>query len=314
MGPMISVVVPAFNCRSTIERCMEALRNLNYTNYEVIIVDDGSTDGTQDILKKSSSGTIRCVRQENAGPAAARNAGAKTARGEILGFTDSDCVPGKDWLNSVPQHFDDKKVVGVEGKIETDRLGVLTQSVRSEGGRYLTANMFYRKKDFLAEGGFDERFRRAFREDTDMAIRMASRGIMRFERRSCVYHIPRDITLYGLLKKQEMYFYEALFFKKHGKKASAYSMYSLSGNPAVRSGIAFLALLSAVSAFFIPIMALPAISFYVGSFAYAFYVLLSEKKLSIDHMKFLPFSFLIPLATLFWILTGWIMFRNVAAR
>src|SRR3989338_4114452 len=301
MGPMISVVVPAFNCRSTIERCMEALRNLSYTNYEVIIVDDGSTDGTQDILKKSSSGTIRCVRQENAGPAAARNAGAKAARGEILGFTDSDCVPGKDWLNSVPQHFDDKKVVGVEGKIETDRLGVLTQSVRSEGGRYLTANMFYRKKDFLAEGGFDERFRRAFREDTDMAIRMMSRGRIDYEDSSKVYHIPRDVSLFSLIKRQQLYFYELLFFRKHGSRASRYSTHGFTGNPFVRSAIAGIAIISlAIGAIEGIFLAVP-VAFSAGSTLYFFIAMAKERRLSIPNIAVLPFSFLLPMATLYWL-------------
>ncbi|MBS3054182.1 MAG: glycosyltransferase family 2 protein [Candidatus Aenigmarchaeota archaeon] len=310
MAPLISVVVPAYNCRGTIDRCIQALKNLDFKNYEIIIVDDGSTDGTQDMLKKAASGKMRCMRQENAGPAAARNTGAKAARGEILAFTDSDCVPYPGWLDHVARQFADKGVVGVEGAIETDRMAVLTQSVKSEGGRFLTANMFYRKKDFLAEGGFDERFRRAFREDTDMAIRMMSLGRIVYEPTSKVYHIPRDVTLFSLIKRQELYFYEPLFFKKHGSRASRYSMHGIIGSPVVRSAIAggaavSLALGAIESAFF----AIPA-ALWAASTIYFFVIIVKENKWNGPNVAALPFSFLLPLATLYWLVRGIIFWRG----
>src|SRR3989338_5963284 len=301
MAPLISVVVPAYNCRGTIDRCIQALKNLDLKNYEIIIVDDGSTDGTQDMLKKAASGKMRCMRQENAGPAAARNTGAKAARGEILAFTDSDCVPYPGWLDHVARQFADKGVVGVEGAIETDRMAVLTQSVKSEGGRFLTANMFYRKKDFLAEGGFDERFRRAFREDTDMAIRMMSLGRIVYEPTSKVYHIPRDVSLFSLIKRQQLYFYELLFFRKHGSRASRYSTHGFTGNPFVRSAIAGIAIISlAIGAIEGIFLAVP-VAFSAGSTLYFFIAMAKERRLSIPNIAVLPFSFLLPMATLYWL-------------
>ncbi|MBI4019207.1 MAG: glycosyltransferase [Candidatus Aenigmarchaeota archaeon] len=310
MKPLISVIVPAYNCRATIERCMGAMKRLNYGNCEIIIVDDGSTDGTHDMIKKACSGRIRWIRQDNAGPAAARNAGAEAAKGDILAFTDSDCVPYSDWLDHVPQHFINKNIVGVEGEIETDRLGVFTQSVRSEGGRYLTANIFYKRKEFLAEGGFDERFRRAFREDTDMAIRMMARGRIVYESASKVYHIPRNVSLFSLIKRQELYFYEPLFFKKHGSHAVRYSTHGITSSPFVRSAIAGVALLSLVlgsieSMFF----AVPA-ALWAASTLYFFGVMVKENKWNGPNIAALPFSFLLPLATLYWLLRGAIFWRG----
>jgi len=94
--PKVSVVVASYNGAMTLRICLESLRRLNYPDYEVILVDDGSTDETREIA--SCFPDVRTIRQSNRGLSAARNTGIVNATGEIVAFTDSDCRADEDWL------------------------------------------------------------------------------------------------------------------------------------------------------------------------------------------------------------------------
>jgi len=103
---MISVVIPAKDAEGTLEECLQAtlFQEGFDQDYEVIVVDDGSTDETAAIAEGLG---VKVIRQSNAGSAAAGNAGALAARGEIVAFTDSDCVPALDWLAQLCRPFSD---------------------------------------------------------------------------------------------------------------------------------------------------------------------------------------------------------------
>ncbi|MEL7237597.1 MAG: glycosyltransferase, partial [Planctomycetota bacterium] len=94
--PKVSVIVCSYNGASTVESCLASMQRLNYPDYEVIFVDDGSTDHTQDILRNFKS--VRNIVQTNHGLSFARNVGMRAARGEIIVYTDSDCEADEDWL------------------------------------------------------------------------------------------------------------------------------------------------------------------------------------------------------------------------
>jgi len=106
-SPMISVIIPAFNVVNFLERCVNSIINQNFNNFEIIIVDDGSDDGTGELCLDLANGNkdISVVRQENAGVSAARNLGLQKSRGEWIFFLDAD-----DWV--------DKDIFGV---FESDR-------------------------------------------------------------------------------------------------------------------------------------------------------------------------------------------------
>lgn len=89
MDPLISVVIPNYNGMLYVEEAVESALNQDYQNIEVIVVDDGSTDGSQKLLRKYEN-RIRLIETENRGAAAARNTGMKVARGELIAFLDSD--------------------------------------------------------------------------------------------------------------------------------------------------------------------------------------------------------------------------------
>ena len=95
---MISIIMPVFNAENTVGRTISSILNQSMQNFELIIVDDGSTDGTAGVCARFESEKIVCCRQENAGPAAARNTGLAMARGSLICFVDADDTVREDYL------------------------------------------------------------------------------------------------------------------------------------------------------------------------------------------------------------------------
>src|SRR5204862_3717683 len=112
--PMVSVILCTYNGGRTLARCLEALRNLSYSNYEVIVVDDGSTDDVPEITSQFAE-DVRMIRTSNRGLGAARNTGLEAARGEIVAYIDDDAWPHEHWLNYLADTFAASDCVGVRG-------------------------------------------------------------------------------------------------------------------------------------------------------------------------------------------------------
>ncbi len=109
----VSVVVVAYNASKTLGKCLESLIQQNYLNYEVIVIDDGSTDDTLRIAKQFSVKFFRC--ELNRGWGAVRNLGLKKATGKIIAFTDADCVVEEDWLEKLVNTFENFPDAGAVG-------------------------------------------------------------------------------------------------------------------------------------------------------------------------------------------------------
>ena len=90
--PTISVIVPVYNIMELLPRCVASLRGQTYADLEILLVDDGSTDGTGELCDRlaAEDSRIRVLHKENGGTSSARNLGIENARGEFLGFVDSD--------------------------------------------------------------------------------------------------------------------------------------------------------------------------------------------------------------------------------
>jgi glycosyltransferase involved in cell wall biosynthesis len=110
VAPTISVIIPTYNRKGLLKECLESLFDQTYPreNYEIIVVDDGSSDGTEDLLKEMGAvcGNLRYIRQKNGGMFPAWNAGASSANGQILVLTDSDCFVPKYFLGSIISCFE----------------------------------------------------------------------------------------------------------------------------------------------------------------------------------------------------------------
>lgn len=184
MRPKVSIIVPAWNAQRTLEACLRGCRAQSYSPIEVMVVDDGSTDDSAMIAAAAGA---RVLSQSNAGPAAARNLGAADATGTVLAFTDSDCVPQRDWIEHLVRALEHgATAVGGAYAIANDTapLAVLVQeeiALRHEGFTAGTDflgsfNLAVWREAFEEVGGFDPAFRAASGEDNDLAYRLQDRG------------------------------------------------------------------------------------------------------------------------------------------
>ncbi len=102
--PDISVIIPTYNRSRQLAQCLDALSATRDEAFEVIVVDDGSPEPAESVTHAFADRLdIICLRQKNAGPASARNAGVRVARAPILAFTDDDCLPEPDWLHKMAE-------------------------------------------------------------------------------------------------------------------------------------------------------------------------------------------------------------------
>ena len=127
----ISVIVPVYNAESTLPDLLDSLFNQTHRGFEIIVVDDCSSDSTAHIAKNYSCCLIRL--KENRGPAYCRNIGAKKARGELLVFTDGDCRADPGWLENVVRHFSKNDVVALMGRLELLPSNFLGDSISALG-------------------------------------------------------------------------------------------------------------------------------------------------------------------------------------
>jgi lipopolysaccharide/colanic/teichoic acid biosynthesis glycosyltransferase/GT2 family glycosyltransferase len=172
---------------------------------EIIVVDDGSTDDTAAVARRFKGVKVRS--QENAGPAAARNHGAREARGNLLVFVDADCEPAADWLRELTRPLlADESVVAAKGVYRTRqrRWAARFAQLEFEGRYRLLArarqiafvdsySAAIRAEAFRAVGGFDPHFPLADNEDVDLSFKLARSGFkMVFCPRAIVYHVHAD--------------------------------------------------------------------------------------------------------------------------
>src|SRR5262249_30020014 len=110
--PRVSIVVPALNAEQTIDETLSSLSLLNYPDYEVIVVNDGSNDNTGTLARRHK---VRVIDTQNQGLSAARNVGIEAATGDIVAFIDSDAFPDPDWLLFLVNALDEQNAAGVGG-------------------------------------------------------------------------------------------------------------------------------------------------------------------------------------------------------
>lgn len=180
-----SVVIPLYNDADTIRACLDALLAQTIAaQLEIVVVDDGSSDAGPDLVAQYPA---KLVRQPNAGPAAARNAGAKIAQGEILLFLDADCIAPPPWAEQMLAAFDAADIVAAMGGIDSATDELLPQLMQTEieerykklsGVRYIdffaSVAVAMRRDTFLSLGGFREDFR--YSEDGELAYRIHDQG------------------------------------------------------------------------------------------------------------------------------------------
>lgn len=253
-GPRVSVVIPTYHRTDLLRRCLGAVCHsaaiCDPGMVEVIVADDAADEETRRCVESFGGRDVEMRYVPVAGrhgPAAARNAGWRAARGEIIAFTDDDCVPQPGWLSAGLDAFASPHVLGVSGRIvmpfqhgradgrglgkakllrrPTDYEVNATNLARAE---FVTANCFYRREALEAVGGFDERFRTAWREDSDLFFSLLEHaleqrhngyGSATFVRApdAVVVHPIRPADWGISVRQQARNRYNALLYKKHAR-------------------------------------------------------------------------------------------------
>jgi O-antigen biosynthesis protein len=224
--PRVSVIVCCYNGGTTLASCLESLSSLDYPDYEVVLVDDGSTDDTRSIAARFPG--VRTIHQENQGLSAARNAGLTAATGSLIAYTDADCMADPDWLTFLAAQFERTGAAAVGGPNLAPYAGRMAACVAAAPGQPMHVlesdqvaehipgcNMAFRREALLAINGFDTQFRKAG-DDVDICWRLQAAGYwISFAPAATVWHHRRQ-TPRAYLRQQAGYGEaEALLRFKH---------------------------------------------------------------------------------------------------
>lgn len=226
--PRVSVVVASYNAARTLRDCLESLLHLDYPNYEVLVIDDGSIDETPEITVQYPQ--IRTLRlRENLGLSHARNLGIRAATGSIIAFTDADCRADPEWLRFLVADLAGSPFAGIGGSnlLPPDDPPIAAAVFAAPGGpahvllderraEHLPGcNMAFWKWALEAVGGFDPVFHQAG-DDVDLCWRLQRRGwTLGFSPSALVWHHRRS-SLGDYLRQQAGYgAAEALLLAKH---------------------------------------------------------------------------------------------------
>src|SRR5450759_242656 len=186
-----SIIIPAYNATATLPACFQAVQHqsIDRSRYEIIVVDDGSNDHAAVLAKKilEDNSLSKIISVPHGGQAAARNAGAQIARGDLILFTDADCAPLPDWIEQLASAFEDQQVVGAKGTYCTRQTALVARFVQQEYqdkydrmARQATIDFIdtysaaYRREVFLAHGGFNPSI--TIDEDQEFSFRLAAQG------------------------------------------------------------------------------------------------------------------------------------------
>jgi len=213
--PSLSVIVCTFNGSATIRECLEGVKALDYPDYEVIVVNDGSTDGTAEICRDFD---VRLITVANGGLSNARNIGMRAAQGEIVAYIDDDAYPDPHWLTYLAQSFLTTDHAGIGGpNIPPPGDGPVAECIANAPGgpshvlstdreveHIPGCNMAFRKGALEGIGGFDPHFRIAG-DDVDLCWRLQQTGgTLGYNAAAVVWHHRRG-TVRAYLKQQLNY-------------------------------------------------------------------------------------------------------------
>jgi len=213
----VSVIVCTYNRKEVLKACLHSLLRQSYPqkNLEIIVVDDGSSDGTERMINRFFYSKLLYFKQSNKGPAAARNLGIKKSKGEIIAFIDSDCVADKDWLKFLTFGFKVNDQIAFGGRIRpflpktiSEKYAelnfdhqALIDGISGEVPHLGTGNAAFPAKALKETGYFDEDFRCG--EDVDLSWRLYFSGFrFRYQPKAVIFHRMHQ----GLLRQAKQSF------------------------------------------------------------------------------------------------------------
>jgi glycosyltransferase involved in cell wall biosynthesis len=233
-----SIIIPAYQAATALPRCLDALchQSIDRSRYEIIVVDDGSTDNTADAAEQAlqNHSPAHVIRATHGGPARARNLGVQAAQSNLLLFTDADCEPVPDWIEQLSSVFTDPTISGAKGTYRTRQTSLIARFVQQEyQERYdrlqrLTPIDFvdtyaaaYRREVFIDEGGFDAvGLPTASVEDQEFSFRLAASGHrLVFVPEAVVYHQHNTSLRRYFRRKYNIGCWKIYVLRRHPAKA-----------------------------------------------------------------------------------------------
>jgi glycosyltransferase involved in cell wall biosynthesis len=229
VAPKVAIVVAVFNEEKHIVELLDSLLNQTHMPDSIVLVDDGSTDKTGEIIKSYSekNSLIKYIYQKNSGPATARNKAWKSTNADICIFTDGDCEPSADWIEKLLKPFADEKVGATAGAYRTiNNESILARfvgheiawrykNVKGEINAHGTYNLAVKKSVLEDVGGLNEEYPRASGEDWDMTYKISKKYKIIFVPEAIVgHHHPETFCWY--MKNQARRGYDRIkVYKDH---------------------------------------------------------------------------------------------------
>lgn len=206
----ISAIIPAYNEEKSIENAILSLKNQDFPKdeFEIIIVNDGSTDRTREIAEKYAH---KVITQKNQGPAFAKNNGAKKAKGDIIVFMDADTTVSSNYFKEIMKAVKRENVIGGQPNIKFKNEGIYRELTQNLVGNIIphildkleiykiclrTTCCFYKKDYFLKEGGFED----FTFDDAEFSFRVGRKGKLTILRNVNSYTSSRKIDKFGNIK------------------------------------------------------------------------------------------------------------------
>lgn len=318
----VSIIVPTYKRPVLLKRCIEALGSQDFPRdeYEIIIVTDGLDEDTNNMMGQSGLfdffENIFCYSLPfKKGPAAARNAGWRIAKGQLILFTDDDCIPDFNWIKNFYNAFEfyGNSAIALTGKVVVPLSSAPTDfelnTSNLETAEFVTANCACTKTSLEMVNGFDEDFTMAWREDSDLEFKFLKEDIpIKKIEEAVVIHPARKAPWGVSLKEQRKSMFNALLFKKHPQ------LYKEKiGSPALRNYyLMILLLITFFTEWFHDekIIALICLSAWIYLMVAFILKRLSNASLSFKHItEMVATSLLIPFVSVFWNLYGAIKFK-----
>ena len=229
MAVNISVVIPTFRRPALLHKCLNAIlaQHCPDCSFDVTIVSDGPDPATESLVQK-----IKCAYpgfplyfhslEKKAGPAAARNHGWKNSTGELIVFTDDDCIPSANWLAGYWARYQahNQNLIAFTGKVEVPVPEKPTDYEKNVShlstAEFITANCACSRHALEMVNGFDEAFPVAWREDSDLQFRLMEKQVpIVHVQEAEVCHPVRPASWGSSLRDQQKSMFNALLFKKH---------------------------------------------------------------------------------------------------
>ena len=223
--PFVSVVVPVRNAERTLTDCIRSLLRLEYppSRQEILIVDNGSTDASARLIRDFP---VIYLSEPRRGPSHARNAGIQRSQGDIVAFTDADCIVTSRWLRALIAAFEEKDIDAAAGEIlpfpphtwaeyymARRRPRWQAPALAAPNPYMVTANVAFRRKAFERIGLFDPRFRTG--QDQDFSWRFFRAGLAcRYAPTAVVFHRHRSTT-WQFFKQQLGWGHGSVLLRRH---------------------------------------------------------------------------------------------------